>query len=362
MIKDKTDALNWTDIIDDLHEGQAVLLLGHDFLPDALGALADVFKETLGPRMLYYYERDGVFLFKDNDAKVTAQREAARYFRSLTPDTDILRQIVELPFRLIISSNPDTCVEDAFMRWRVPRQADYYSSEPKEVDTPLTRPSAENPLIYNLCGSVKDRKSLILDYDDLFKLLTNLLSNTNLPVSEVRRPLKDATTFIFYGFHLERWYTQLFLRYLNQNEYHFSNNTRNYAFQTHLDDEDVRSFVIQQFNVRHIGADATFLGELHRRFTEAHPDRMRKITEVQSQTAATVIQLIERNDTQSAIGMLKVFEQQLDEDDRTLLSATQAMYSQYLDQQKEPTATQEQLNILLNRVRQNLRQLALKLP
>jgi hypothetical protein len=356
------DTLNWSDILDDLMEGQAVLLLGHDFLPETHTDLAHIFKEKIGSGLLYAYQRDGLFLFADNDAKVAAQRETARYYRTLAPDEEALRQIAQLPFRLIITANPDNSVAEAFARWRLPHQADYYSSEPKEAEPQLSRPTADKPLIYNLCGSVDDRKSLILDYDDLFKLLTNLLANTNVPVSEVRRPLKDATTFIFFGFHLERWYTQLFLRYLNQNEHHYSNNTRNYALRTQLSDDDTRRFVMQQFNVRHIGADSSFLNELYQRFAEKHPERLRRLTEVQSQTGATVIQLIERNDLAAAIAMIRIFEAQLEADDRELLTMTQAAHSQYLDQQKEPTATQENLNILLTRVRQNLRELAQKLP
>jgi hypothetical protein len=357
-----TDTLNWPDILDDLLEGQAVLLLGHDFLPNAHADLTDIFKEKIGTGLLYAYQRDGLFLFDDNDAKVAAQREATRYYRSLAPDVETLRQIAQLPFRLIISANPDNSVADAFARWRLPHQADYYSSEPKETEPQLSRPTADKPLIYNLCGSVDDRKSLILDYDDLFKLLTNLLAHTNVPVSEVRRPLKDATTFIFYGFHLERWYTQLFLRYLNQNEHHYSNNTRNYALRTQLDDDDTRRFVMRQFNVRHIGADTSFLNELYQRFAKTHPERMRQLTEVLSQTGATVVQLIERNDLAAAISMIRIFEAQLDADDQNLFSLTQATYSEYLQQQQEPTVAQEHLNILLNRVRINLRDLAQKLP
>jgi len=359
---EQSETLHWPDILDDLLEGQAVLLLGHDFLPEARAELADIFREKLGAGLLYAYQRDGLFLFADNDAKVAAQREAARHYRSLKPDAEALQQIAQLPFRLIVTANSDNSVADAFARWRLPHQHDYYSSEPKETEPQLSRPTADKPLIYNLCGSVDDRKSLILDYDDLFKLLSNLLAHTNVPVSELRRPLKDATTFIFYGFHLERWYTQLFLRYLNQNEHHYSNNARNYALRTQLADDDTRRFVMRQFNVRHIGADTSFLNELYQRFAEAHPERLRRLTQVQSQTGATVIQLIEKNDLASAIAMVKIFETQLDADSRELFSLTQAAHSQYLEQQNEPTATQENLNILLNRVRINLREIALKLP
>ena len=47
--------------------------------------------------------------------------------------------------------------------------------------------------------------------------------------------LLKTTPYVFVGFHFERWYTQLFLRYLNMNANRFSNNSRNYALKTSWD-------------------------------------------------------------------------------------------------------------------------------
>jgi SIR2-like domain/Effector-associated domain 11 len=260
-----------------------------------------------------------------------------------------------------VSANPDKSLADAFAKYRLPHQFDYYSSQPKDYETALTRPTGEQPLLYNLCGSYEDRKSLILDYDDLFNLLRNLLADNKVPVSEVRRPLQSATTFIFFGFHFERWYTQLFLRYLNQNEHQFSNNARNYALKTTFSDAESQQFFIKQFNVRYIGGDAAFFEEMHRRFSEKYPQRMRRLVDELSPTATTVVQLIERNDVDAAISKLKPFEAQLSADDRELLSQTEAMYHHYLQEKQEPAITQEHLTMQLNRVRKNLRFLAQKL-
>ncbi|MEQ1747565.1 MAG: hypothetical protein ABMA02_19195 [Saprospiraceae bacterium] len=99
-----------------------------------------------------------------------------------------------------MSANPDKSVADAFARYRLPNQFDYYSSQPKDYETELSRPTSERPLLYNLCGCHEDRKSLILDYDDLFNLLKNLLADNNVPVSEVRRPCKALLLSSFLAF------------------------------------------------------------------------------------------------------------------------------------------------------------------
>ena len=356
------EQLNWDDILGDIEEQQAVLLLGHGFLPDAQKSLYEIFGKELGDKMLYFYQRDGLFLFADNDAKTSAQKEAARYFKQCAPEESLLKMIVELPFRLVVSANPDTKLADAFAKYRQPFQFDYYSSQPKdENETPLARPTAGRPLLYNLCGSHEDRKSLILDYDDLFNLLKNLLADTNVPVSELRRPLQSATTFIFFGFHFERWYTQLFLRYLNQNEYQFSNSARNYAMKTTFSDAESQQFFMKQFNVRYIGGDISFFEELHRRFSEKYPQKLRRLVDELSPTATTILQLIEKNDIGAAISMIRIFESQLHTEDLDLRSQTEAMYNQYLQQKEEPTVSQEHLTNLLNRVRINFRAIAQKI-
>jgi hypothetical protein len=352
---------NWQDILSDIEEQQAVLLLGHGFLAGAQSNLHDIFQKTIGEKLLHFYQRDGLFLFADNDAKTIAQKEAARFYRQASPDEELLKKIAQLPFRLIVSANPDRSLPDAFAQYRLPHQFDYYSSQPKEREEKLDRPTTERPLLYNLCGCYEDRKSLLLDYDDLFNLLKNLLADNNVPVSEVRRPLQSATTFIFFGFHFERWYTQLFLRYLNQNEHQFSNHARNYALKTTFADADTQSFFMKQFNVRYIGGDTAFFEELHRRFSEKYPERLRRLVEELSPTAATVVQLIERNDIDGAISMIKIFEAQLGADNRDVFSQTQSIYNQYMQEKQEPTISQEHLTNLLNLVRKNLRYLAQKL-
>ncbi|MEQ1747566.1 MAG: hypothetical protein ABMA02_19200 [Saprospiraceae bacterium] len=52
---------NWQDILADIEEQQAVLLLGHGFLPGAQQDLNNALHAALGKRLLYFYEKEGFF-------------------------------------------------------------------------------------------------------------------------------------------------------------------------------------------------------------------------------------------------------------------------------------------------------------
>ncbi len=351
---------HWDDILNDIEEQRAVLLLGHNFLPNAHENLHELLREKLGGQLQHFYSRDGLFLFGDSDAKTTAQKEAARFFKRCQPDPEILKKIAEMPFRLMISANPDKFLVDTFAQFRLRLQFDYFSSNHKEQEYKIEKPSGELPLLYNLCGSVEDQESLVLDFDDLFKMFKTLLADLIIP-EKVRMSLK-TTTYIFVGFHFERWYTQLFLRYLNMNENQFSNNSRNYVLKTIFQNADMEKFFMQQFKVKFIGADWAFFEELHRRFLEKYPQKMRKLVETDSPTAAMIVILVEKNELAAAISMLKLFENQLDDADKILLTMTESMHNQYLQDKNDGTVSQENLNLALAKTRKNILELAKKLP
>ncbi len=355
------DTLNWDDILREIEQQRAVLLLGHSFLPQTYEALHQHLSQKLGDKLRYFYKHDGLFLFADNEAKTDAQIEAADFYSNLNADNALLKKIVEMPFPLMVSANPDKLLVEAFATYRTRLQFDYFSSGNKVETYPLERPTYDKPLLYNLCGSVEDQESFVLDYDDLFKLFKKLLGDQIIPDNEVRMPLKRATTFIFIGFHFERWYTQLFLRYLNQHEDQFKSNSRNYVLKTTFGDSDMQTFFMQQFNVKFIGADSAFFEELHARFIQKYPNKIRKIVETLSPTATTIVQLIEKNDIDKAFKMLKMFATDFDDADQTVLTMAEGSYNQYLEDKKGGIVLTEHLTSQINRVRKNIIELAKKI-
>lgn len=355
-----SEKIDWDPILGDIAKGQAVLLLGHGFVPGMHQKLFQRFQEKIGEGLLHFYERDGLFLFSDLDAKISAQDETVALYEQSIADAAMLRKIGELPFCLMVNANPDKNLFNTFDRFGLPLQFDYFSSKNKYKDYPVERPSTDYPLLYNLCGSYEDPESLLLDYDDLFDLLKALLPGGKIPKSEVEMPLEMCRTFIFIGFRFERWYTQLFLRYLNMND-RINNKKRNYVLKTTLHDKDTEQFFIQQFKVKYIGADTAFFDELHFRFSEKYPEKMRKIAEELSDEIAAVIKLIRKNEYESVFRLLHSKEA-IQPKDKDLLITTESEYRQYLKNRSDGTVNQENLQVQLAKVRRNLIEIAKTLP
>ena len=348
---------NWDDLLKNIREQRAVLLLGHNFLPGTRDQLNATFSEKTDVDLQHYYMRDGLFLFRDSESKTNAQEVASGFYQNHPPKEEMLRKIVEMPFRLMVSSNPDKFLVDEFARYRQNLQFDYFSSNNKEHEYELERPSIENPLLYNVCGSVEDPESLILDYDDLYKMLRDLLTDLKVP-NEIRLPLQKTTTYFFLGFHFERWYTQLLLRYLNMADDQFTNRSRNYVLNTTFMDPEMERFFLQQFNIKYIGADWSFFEELHRRFSEKYPEHLRKLVDELSPTATTISQLVAKGEFGTAFTLLNSFSEQLDSDDQMLLTVTQSAYSAYLEHKKDGTVEKHLLDNELARVRKNILELS----
>lgn len=167
----------------------------------------------------YYYQNDGLFLFRSDDPSVKSDVALSlRKECNLLPgtpgfDENILKAVAQLPFHLIVSINPDTFLSDTFYKYGVRHRFSHFRKGPRPSDE-VAPPTREEPLIYNIAGSVLEDESLILDYDDLFSLIGSTLGASTLPTG-LLTALGSIRTFIFLGFNFEKWHTQILLRILS---------------------------------------------------------------------------------------------------------------------------------------------------
>lgn len=209
----------------------------------------------------YYYERDGFFLFNSPEAKVRVARQVKRFYRDSNPDEAVLQKIVQIPFHIIVSLNPDTFVSEAFYRHGIRHRFHYFqhrgrANESEEVEAP----NRAVPLVYNLFGSKDQDDSLVLDYNDVYALLQSVFGPTGLP-NKFLLSLRKARTFIFLGFQFDRWYSQLLLKFLNDGGVM----DNQLAINTTIADADTESFLVQQFKIQFLGDQGDFFQELYDR-------------------------------------------------------------------------------------------------
>jgi len=350
-------------------DGEAVLILGPDAIPlyhagknDADPARRESNFSLLSRQAIqtapdigiqFFYERDHLFLFRDEMSKKAARKAVRDVARSehWLPDEELLRQIVAMPFHLVLSLSPDTFVRDAFTRHFQTPQFGFCSPYHKSAGEPIKEPDRSNPLVFNLCGNVLEKlDSPVLDYFDLFQLFIKLLGNSDEIPTWLGRKLREADTYILLGFQLDRWYFQLFLHYLNWLDNNaYTNTNQNFPFLSQIS-EDAREFVLSQFNIRQVAPNRADFDALYHACREK--GILRTLHDPLSPAATQIRLLVTQGKLEEAFAVL---EQHLSEAERTLdLPQLQARYHQWKRHQQEKTADTRDLEVEINKIRYTL--------
>lgn len=355
--------MNWKPILNDLEKERAVLLIGPDFLPHQRESVAADFYTHLLAQIAddttHFFDRDGMFLFDNAVSKMDAQTAAEAFYNNLPIDEAVLSLIAELPFPLVVSVNPDLALPQFFSKRQINFQFDYFSTKDKATPSNITKPTSASPLIYNLCGSMEDYQSLVLDFDDMFELLKNLLSDFGIPKA-FNDVLVNATSYIFIGFQFDKWYTQLLLRYLNKNRDRFSNAKKNYATKTVIDDENTKLFFQQQFNLTIYGGDGQFLNELHTQY--ATGKKLRQLLNPISDRAASIRRLVQFNNIEGALERLEEYATDLTAADRDIVTMYKSNYYSWLMESRDRISSYEELNVKIARIQKGILDFTQKLP
>jgi hypothetical protein len=147
--------------------------------------------------------------------------ELAR-LRHQAPVPDNYGRLARLPFHVYITTNPDNLLVEAlraanrppvvdFARWK-----DKLKGRPSEFEAARAQnytPSFDRPLVFHLCGVLRERESLILSEDDYFDYLMWV---NQLP-PPLPGPVGDALTnngLLFLGFGIQEWSFRLLFRSL----------------------------------------------------------------------------------------------------------------------------------------------------
>jgi len=138
------------------------------------------------------------------------------YEREGSATTDFHRDLAKLPFRLCICASPDSLMFNAFAatEGKTPQKG-YYGFRP--MYTPrLSRPTAEQPIVYHLFGHHVEARSLVLTEGDLIEFLVAIVRGAPPVPDQVRAMLADpAASFLFIGFGFHNWYLRVLLQVMN---------------------------------------------------------------------------------------------------------------------------------------------------
>lgn len=288
-------------IVSDLKSDKAALVLGPEIF-DVDGVplqryVRSNIEKNYSQQIASFYERDGLFIFKNQDDKPEIAEAVAELYRDLTPDEELFRKIIEIPFSIVLSVNPDTYLSDVAYRLGVPhRFSAFYPNLPEDIEPP----TKELPLIYNVTGCINREASLILDYDDLLQLLEGMVSAPKLP-ERLRNALGDTKSFVFLGFQFDRWHTQLLLRLLNMRQA-----VRRIATPTSAKspDNDTQAFLLNQFKIKFLGTGLSLLDKLHQAC--AAENMLRETSLPESAEQGDIIYFVSKGQLDTALEKLTI--------------------------------------------------------
>lgn len=269
----------------------------------------NIWATAQGVMIDYYYPDDGFFLFAKPPHKKLIRYELTDALQKITKDeaflkqnSEMLRLLAEMPFHLIIVITPDKLVSSALAQYGVEHNTGYLISEDKPI-IPVAKPSAKKPLVYNLCGSIDDNESLILDYKDLFSFLKTALDKSKLPV-ELGEAVRNAQSCLFLGFEMQKWYAQLLLQLVQE----ASENPDKYSDIYRFQDENFGNFFKKQFNITPLEEEDVFVRQLHESLKKA--GKLRAVNnKAASPTMATVRQYVSEYDFTNALNEIEKFAQ-----------------------------------------------------
>lgn len=150
-------------------------------------------------------------------------------YKELKP-SEIYRKIVDLPFQTIISLSPDHILKQVFDEknkenpgYYEAQQADYRVI--KKVGAPgnnsmsqavnnIPKPTPTSPVIFNLLGYAGEHESMPFDFDEFLNFIMQISKDNSLP-ENLRTEIQNASTFVFAGFQMDKWYFKLLLTILN---------------------------------------------------------------------------------------------------------------------------------------------------
>jgi len=255
---------DWNLITDTIEAQKCVLLLGPEILVseqiDYHANLLELLKKELG-NDFSYHEQDGFFMLNNVQARTRISYKYNNFYKT-TDVPEIYNKIAQIPFNLIVSINPDFFIRDAFKNQGFKNQFNFFNKKRNMGE--VEAPTVENPLIYNLFGSIDEHDSLVLTHDDMFVFLQSILGAYDLPI-ELQTALEKADYFIFLGFKFEKWYVQLIIRLLNL---HIKKGGMQYAFNKNIS-QNIKSFYYDEFKIDFIDHDVSeFINQLYKRCKE----------------------------------------------------------------------------------------------
>ena len=293
--------IEWDFILDSIESDRTIFCIGSEIYSHTIGDLDSHLQKAIGESKDIQFYRDGLFHFKGT-SDLFSHIKIKKFYKQDFPELRaLLEKIAHIRVSTIISLNPDAKLVEIFKNQGY--KYDYDFHYPNHPAKDLKIPNHDNPLIYNLFGTLDQKESMIYTHGNMFDYLKSSFIGQSIPTA-LKVKIDSADNFIFIGLPFEKWYTQLLMRILHKDEKNgMKMDVAKYAFN-HTQNEKNIIFCQNEFNVTCIQDNiGDFVDELYEKCKSANLLRLTESEKTNNKIIYSI--LLEKDKLEDLINLLK---------------------------------------------------------
>ncbi len=230
------NALQWNRLSRDFKEERCILMLGprmpgtqvdgqwHSLIEELSVYLTDILTDSgvkfdeASKRELPYIAQQ--FLSIEGARRVDLEDMSRDFLEQNTKEIPtIYHELAKLPLHLIINTTPDDYMERALREQGkscVTHHYNFQRDHHEVIEGDMI--TVEQPLVYNLFGTMNHPESLVLTDNNQLEFIRNVVKDNPRIPNEILGQFDHRKTYLFLGFNLENWQFRLLLDSLNLRE------------------------------------------------------------------------------------------------------------------------------------------------
>ncbi len=287
--------LQWIKLKRDFEEVRCILMIGPKLARVRKGNEWSPMVEELSKYLSEFLDQEGVeyderskdnlpyisqkFLNIKGARRVDLEDLTKDFYESNTPEMpEVYNLLAMLPVSIIINVNPDNFIQKALREQGKQCMSLHYNFRRETVNSiDIEKISVENPLVYNLFGSLDETESIVLTEEDQLEFIRNVVKDDPRIPEEILGQFDHRKTYLFFGFDLENWQFRLLLDGLKLRE---ENTTVSPRLKRYPLSEMTKSFYEERFNFQFVDKEIDdFLDELQNKIGIAEKEDGPKVTQ-----------------------------------------------------------------------------------
>jgi hypothetical protein len=220
---------DWDILIDSLIKHKCILMLGPEIKTEEFNGELRPLKEILSYQLAQETKKKEIndydlaevaenHIRQHNGKRNKLEKEVVEFYNSKKDEIiEIYKNLAKLPFPLIISSSHDDRLVEALEREKRKPVYQWYNFRGRKGEHEQEAGTIQNPLVFNLFGSIKKPKSLVLSEQDILDFLAAFISGTSPLPKYIKSELKNKEkSFLFIGFGLKNRYFRVLFSHLRE--------------------------------------------------------------------------------------------------------------------------------------------------